>query len=75
MAQIVEIDRTFSDGDPSVWPAAGGTLKPDDATLYMQKLAMMWMKDRGEFVAGQEIFPSSLNCMGELRESDKYISH
>ncbi|KAI5291742.1 hypothetical protein KEM54_000802 [Ascosphaera aggregata] len=79
MAHMIPIDRTFSDGDPSFWPAPGGSLLADDPILYMIKLASMWLKERGELVAGKkymlDALPEGFALYGRRRQNDpKHVS-
>ena len=47
----VPIDSTFSDGNRDVWPNDPRYRKADPS-VYLEKLARMWMKQRGELKPG-----------------------
>jgi hypothetical protein len=49
----VPINSTFSDGNPDVWPTDPRYRKADPS-LYLDKLARMWMKQRGELRPGKK---------------------
>ena len=52
---VVPIDRSFSDGDPAIWPKEERFQMPDD-THYREKLATMWLKKMGAYEEGISFF-------------------
>lgn len=48
---VVPIDRSFSDGDPAIWPKEERFQMPDD-TYYREKIATMWLKRMGAYEEG-----------------------
>ncbi|GBF62389.1 hypothetical protein TMEN_4929 [Trichophyton mentagrophytes] len=50
--RVVVPINSFSDGDPSAWPQHSNCVETD-ATVYLEKLGMQWMKERGEFQQGK----------------------
>ena len=52
---VIPIDRSFSDGDPAIWPKEARFERPDD-TNYREKLAVMWLKHMGAYEEGTSFF-------------------
>ena len=48
---VVPIDRSFSDGDPAIWPKEERFQMPDDS-YYREKIATMWLKKMGAYEEG-----------------------
>lgn len=48
----VPIDKTFSDGSKDIWPRGPRFLQIEPG-VYLQKLATMWMQERGQYKPGQ----------------------
>ncbi|KAI5300889.1 hypothetical protein KEM55_004152, partial [Ascosphaera atra] len=82
-AQVIPVDKTFSDGTSAVWPKEEGTgMKPDASQIYLQKLANMWMKEKKEAAPGKKYIldslPAGFNLYGRQRQNapkhiDRYL--
>jgi len=48
--EVVQINAG-TDGDRARWPHAG--LRPENAEMYLSKLATRWMKERGTAIEGK----------------------
>lgn len=57
---VIPIDRSFSDGDPAIWPKEARFQRTDDSG-YRRKLAVMWLKHMGAYEKGMPFLPS--NCL------------
>lgn len=53
---VIPIDRSFSDGDPAIWPKDPKYKLCNDNT-YREKLAVLWLKKMGAYEEGMFIFP------------------
>lgn len=68
--RVVVPINSFSDGDPSAWPQHSNCVETD-ATVYLEKLGMQWMKERGECQQGQ--YPFKFPSIGYREKSCSYI--
>ncbi|EEH47803.1 uncharacterized protein PADG_03887 [Paracoccidioides brasiliensis Pb18] len=77
----IPIDKTFSDGDKTIWPTHERHEK-EDPKLYLVKLASLWMKERGEAKTGKHYIldqlPEGYVYMSRARQHhpdlrDKYL--
>ncbi|KAG5289455.1 hypothetical protein I7I48_08782 [Histoplasma ohiense] len=75
------IDKSFTDGDSSVWPTHP-RFEREDPQLYLRKLANMWMKERDEVRPGKQYIldqlPEGYVFMSRARQHnpalrDKYL--
>lgn len=48
---VIPIDRSFSDGDPALWPNDPKYKLCNDST-YREKLAVLWLKKMGAYEEG-----------------------
>ncbi|ODM23998.1 hypothetical protein SI65_01588 [Aspergillus cristatus] len=48
---VIPIDRSFSDGDPAIWPKDPKYKLCNDST-YREKLAVLWLKKMGAYEEG-----------------------
>ena len=49
---VIPIDRSFSDGDPAIWPKDPKYKMCNDKT-YREKLAVLWLKKMGAYEEGR----------------------
>jgi len=52
---VIPIDRSFSDGDPAIWPKDPKYKLCNDST-YRERLAVLWLKKLGAYEEGGFLF-------------------
>lgn len=65
----------YSDGDASQRPTRSDYTLQDPPTIYLEKLAESWMKERGEYHKGKMRSPLILlRCDGSTRIQKPWLS-